>query len=170
MNDRHRLLPLIPLVAASVLLATFIRDQTSPPPELPDDPFAPTMTFDARRFVGLLNDYRAANGQGSLRLDAALTRAARQHAEWCQRTNSLGHEGENGSTFDQRAVAAGYAGRPVTENFAFLASEPGPAELLDVWQRSPGHDAGLKMPATECGIWVTPTSPSFCVWLSGSSK
>ncbi len=124
--------------------------------------------FTTAEFQQQLNAYRRASGSGSLRIDPRLTQAARKHAEWCLATGTLGHEGPDGETFVQRVNAAGYQGSAVTENFAFLASEPTAGELLQAWRSSPGHDAGLKMPATDSGVWVTPTSPSYCVWVSGS--
>lgn len=128
---------------------------------------ANSTAFNAEAFLAELNAYRSRSGTSSLVLNKQLTSAARKHAEWCLKTGTLGHEGPNGETFVDRVRDARYPGGAVTENFAFLASEPSANGLLAAWQASPGHDMGLKMPATDCGVWVTPTSPSYCVWVSG---
>ena len=91
-------------------------------------------------FTRLLNDYRASEGRGPLRQNAALTRAAQAHAEDMVRRGYFSHiapSGGNGATFSQRANAAGCALRGGAENIA--TGQRSEAEVLSAWESSSGH-------------------------------
>mgnify|MGYP003108967569 CR=1 FL=1 len=100
-----------------------------------------------------LNRARAEAGGAPLSLDTRLMQAASAHAEFMARRGLLSHEGENGSTFDQRIRAAGYEFTSAAENVAFGASDA--VEVVTLWMNSPPHRANiLKAEFTNAGIGI----------------
>jgi uncharacterized protein YkwD len=104
-----------------------------------------------RTLLCMTNVYRVANGREPLTEDPALFRAARKHSEYQEATGQLGHDDIGDGTPTQRAEAEGFdCGGPfdcVGEN-VMRSNFPGytPAEILQGWKNSPGHDANLKEP------------------------
>ena len=88
----------------------------------------------AQRLVTLVNDYRAHQSAGPLVVDPALARLAREHSAAMARAGKLSHDG-----FAGRAERSGYA--ICVENVGW--NYPTPADQLDGWRHSPGHDRNL---------------------------
>lgn len=101
----------------------------------------------ATEFTRQLNAFRVSQGNGQMRPNAALTRAAQAHAEDMLARNYFSHRaqnGPNGVTFGQRARAAGCAMQAGAENIAW--GQKSEAEVLQGWQNSPGHRRNLLRP------------------------
>lgn len=91
-------------------------------------------------FSANLNAFRASQGLGGMRSNAALSRAAQAHAEDMARRGYFSHEspgGPNGDTFVDRAQAGGCAMRSGAENIA--DGQTSEQAVLVAWQNSPGH-------------------------------
>lgn len=91
-------------------------------------------------FAGDLNAFRASQGLGGVRSNAALARAAQAHAEDMARRGYFSHDspgGPNGDTFVERAQAGGCAMRSGAENIA--EGQTSERAVLVAWQNSPGH-------------------------------
>jgi uncharacterized protein YkwD len=96
-------------------------------------------------FLGLINDYRAANGLAPLAMSPTLTTAARNHSQDMATQNYFDHTSLNGSTFSQRIAAAGYPGGTTAENI--FAGDQTAAGAFEWWRNSPGHNANMLNPA-----------------------
>ena len=108
-----------------------------------------------------VNELRAAGtdcgSQGSfgpaqpLAWNEALAKAAEGHSRDMGTKDYLEHVGRDGSTPAVRVDAQGYAWSMVAENIA--GGQPGIAEVVDSWRRSPGHCANLMKPGLkEIGV------------------
>jgi uncharacterized protein YkwD len=94
------------------------------------------------------DDYAAAE---PLTLDAALGRAAAEHASDMARRGELTHRGSDGSTSGERITRAGYAWRAAGENVA--AGQRDADAVVAAWLASPGHCATLMGPYfTQMGV------------------
>lgn len=111
---------------------------TTPPP-----PPAPPAGND---LLSLHNAERQRRGVPPLSADPRLTAAATLHARWMAEHLLYRHDGEGGSRPEDRARAAGYAGRAVAENVA-LSLSPDAAGAWLTWQNSPKHLANATDPA-----------------------
>lgn len=98
-------------------------DQTGAAPN-PDD------------LVSLHNAIRIDNQLGLLTPNSALDVAAQEHAEWMAANDVMSHTGENGSTYQERADAAGFVGG-VGENVA--VGQDSPSRVMPQWMGSPPH-------------------------------
>lgn len=103
----------------------------------PTPPAAPTTSAPIEAsFTEMLNGQRADNGRGSLVPDARLARAAAAHARDMVARDYFSHVGANGSSFVDRARAAGY-GCAAAENIA--VGQRSEQEVLSEWMNSTGH-------------------------------
>lgn len=85
----------------------------------------------------LINDARSAAGTGLrlLVLDAELTAAAQNHAQYMVDADAFGHGGQGGSTPGQRGTLAGYQWTRYGENVAFMGGpDAGTLDENDVRQ------------------------------------
>lgn len=101
-----------------------------------------------------------------LTANAALERAARQHAQDMAAHSLLGHEGADESVPAERVTRAGYTWASVAENVAGGQTTAG--EVVDVWLASPGHCANLMNPRySETGVAraVNPDSQHVVYWV-----
>jgi uncharacterized protein YkwD len=99
----------------------------------------------------LINAERAAVGLPPLLEHAALTQAARRHAEDMSAHAIRGHIGSDGSTPEQRMREEGYTGTPWTEASNF--NRPTPQEIVAGWMSSSLHrDIVLDRTSTEIGV------------------
>ncbi|MEN9938119.1 MAG: hypothetical protein RLZZ387_4698 [Chloroflexota bacterium] len=99
----------------------------------------------------LINVERAAVALPPLLEHAALTQAARRHAEDMAVHTLRGHIGSDRSTPEQRMREEGYTGIPWTEASNF--NYPTPQEIVGGWMRSPLHrDIVLDRTSTEIGV------------------
>lgn len=99
--------------------------------------------------LALINQYRAANGAGSLTLSTCLTEAAQTHSEWMKETGNFSHTGKGGSSHQARCSDAGCTCS--AENI--YSGGMAPDDAFKAWKNSPGHNANMLNPAfTEIGI------------------
>jgi uncharacterized protein YkwD len=122
--------------------ATPTRDRT------PAAPAAPAGDSREEQVLSLVNQERAAAGCGALRVNDALTTAARSHSRDQAETNTMSHTGSDGSSPSERARRAGYNGSGVGENVAFGYATP--AAVMEGWMNSPGHRQNI----LNCGYRV----------------
>ncbi len=127
-----RLSPLRRIGLLCLLLVTpvFARAQT------------PTLDGEEQTVLKLINDYRAQNGLGALRVSVALTRAADWMSADMAAKNYFNHTDSQGRDPFVRMTAfgynyAGYRG----ENIAAGYSDAG--RTFDLWRNSPGHNAAM---------------------------
>lgn len=96
---------------------------------------------DGGRQVGELgratNAVRAQHGQGPLRIDPALMRAAQKHACDIARRQTISHHDSAGRRPMQRLKMAGFRACFSAENVAM--GTPGARATVAAWQDSPGH-------------------------------
>ncbi len=99
----------------------------------------------------LTNRARIRAGCPELRPDAALGHAALEHSRDMAGNNYFAHTGSRGLSPIERAKAAGYPSRYVSENVA--AGNAGAVDTFVQWMTSPGHRANiLNCRFTEIGI------------------
>jgi len=93
-----------------------------------------------------INGYRAANGLGPLVENVYLNIAAQNHVNWMAETGQYSHTGAGGSTYTDRALAAGYGeglGVRVTENWA-RGHQMTPYEVVhEMWKPSGIHNSQM---------------------------
>jgi uncharacterized protein YkwD len=100
-----------------------------------------------------------------VRLDAVLARIAAGHSRDMARHSRMSHTGSDGTTIAERATAAGYPWRFVSENVA--AGQTTAEEVIVTWLESSGHCANLMDPAVqEMGVAVAfdPSSMAGTYW------
>jgi uncharacterized protein YkwD len=110
-----------------------------------DNPGDASQSGQAEAILQLVNVARAANNAGPLTLNTSLTTAAAQHSADQAQRDTLGHDGSNGSTPLDRALAAGYSSRCVGEN-VLLRSDLHAAAAFDQWWNSDGHRENMMNP------------------------
>ena len=101
-----------------------------------------------RALLCLVNRERARAGVPPLRLNRCLARAAAGHARDMVRQRYFAHESRDGTGFDERILATGYAPRgarwTVGENLAWGAAPAGDAAwVMAAWMHSRDHRANL---------------------------
>ncbi len=88
----------------------------------------------------LINEQRAAIGLGALRPDRRLAVAASRYSDEMVRDGFFSHVSPSGSTFVQRARAAGVRGSTLGETIAWGQGELAtPASIVASWMASPPH-------------------------------
>lgn len=93
-----------------------------------------------------INGYRAANGLAPLVENQSLNIAAQNHVNWMAETGEFGHIGADGSTYTDRALAAGYGGGlsvRVTENWARGHGLTASGAVYDMWAPSGIHNSQM---------------------------
>jgi LysM repeat protein len=93
-----------------------------------------------------INAYRAANGLGPLAENVYLDIAAQNHVNWMAATGTYSHTGEGGSTYTDRALAAGYGegqGVRVTENWARGHQMTANEVVYEMWMPSGIHNSQM---------------------------
>jgi uncharacterized protein YkwD len=115
----------------------------------------------ARAVECLVNEQRAAAGLRALRQDRRLARAARRYSSAMVRERFFDHVSPQGSTLDQRARAAGYAGAALGETIGWGAGDLAtPEAIVAAWMASPPHHAVLLAPQfRRIGLGVATGSP-----------
>ena len=69
--------------------------------------------------------------------------------------NYFSHTSLDGTTFDQRIIAAGYTNfRALGENIAYAYGAPNAAVVFDMWKNSPGHYANMIGDFNNAGLGV----------------
>jgi uncharacterized protein YkwD len=124
--------------------------EKAPKGALADRDFSQT-ALDVEKARSLINGYRASKGLKPLRLNPALTDAAKAHSRDLAKWDRISHYGSDGSNPWDRVKRAGYNAKVAAENVG-----TGQATLEEVfkgWQDSPGHNKNLLLgDATEMGI------------------
>lgn len=83
--------------------------------------------------------------------NAQLAAAAKRHSNDMARTDSMSHEGSDGTRFWDRAESSGYRGNARGENVA--VGYPNPEEVVRAWLESDGHCMVIMLPETnEMGV------------------
>jgi len=96
-------------------------------------------------FLVLINQYRQANGKGTLKISSALTTAAQLHSEDMAAHNYFSHTSLDGRTYVDRIRAAGYNYNTyLGENIA--AGFDTAQKVFDAWKASPGHNENMLNP------------------------
>ncbi|MFM9107489.1 MAG: CAP domain-containing protein, partial [Chloroflexota bacterium] len=102
-------------------------------------------------FLGLINEYRAQNGLGSLVIQDELGAAADFHSQDMATNDYFDHYLSDGSGPGDNIAAFGYSGDTWGENIA--AGMATASEALVAWKNSPGHNAAMLDPDySEIGI------------------
>ena len=103
--------------------------------------------LDAERARDLVNAYRKEKGLRPLKLQPALTEAARAHSRDLAKWDRISHYGSDGSNPWDRVKRAGYSARLAAENVG--TGQVTIEEVMKGWQASPGHNKNLLLPEAE---------------------
>lgn len=105
----------------------------------------PTIDAEEQGVLKLINDYRAQNGLGALRVSAALTRAADWMSADMAAKNYFNHTDSAGRDPFTRMAAFGYGYNTFKgENIA--AGYGDAARTFNLWRNSPSHNAAMLNP------------------------
>jgi uncharacterized protein YkwD len=103
--------------------------------------------LDTERARDLVNAYRKQNGLRALKLQPALTEAARAHARDLAKWDRISHFGSDGSNPWDRVKRAGYNAKLAAENVG--TGQVTVDEVFKGWQVSPGHNKNLLLADAE---------------------
>jgi uncharacterized protein YkwD len=103
--------------------------------------------LDAQRARDLVNSYRREKGLRPLKLQPALTEAARAHSHDLAKWDRISHFGSDGSNPWDRVKRAGYHARLAAENVG--TGQVTIEEVIKGWKASPGHNKNLLLPEAE---------------------
>jgi uncharacterized protein YkwD len=95
----------------------------------------------------LINAYRKEKGLKPLKLNAALTEAAKAHSRDLAKWDRISHYGSDGSNPWDRVKRAGYNAKVAAENVG--TGQTNMEEVLKGWQQSPGHNKNLLLADVE---------------------
>jgi uncharacterized protein YkwD len=97
--------------------------------------------LDAEKARELINEYRKQKGLRPLKLQPALTEAARAHSADLAKWDRISHFGSDGSNPWDRVKRAGYNAKLAAENVG--TGQASIEEVMKGWQASPGHNKNL---------------------------
>jgi uncharacterized protein YkwD len=120
--------------------------ERAPPGALAERDYSATR-LDAERARDLVNVYRKEKGLRSLKLQPALTEAARAHSRDLAKWDRISHFGSDGSNPWDRVKRAGYNARLAAENVG--TGQVTIDEVIKGWQASPGHNKNLLLADAE---------------------
>jgi len=103
--------------------------------------------LDAERARDLVNAYRKEKGLRPLKLQPALTEAARAHSRDLAKWDRISHFGSDGSNPWDRVKRVGYHARLAAENVG--TGQITIDEVMKGWQASPGHNKNLLLQDAE---------------------
>ncbi len=107
--------------------------------------------LDPEKARELINSYRKSKGLKPLRLNVALTEAAKAHSRDLAKWDRISHYGSDGSNPWDRVKRVGYSAKLAAENVG--TGQVTIDEVMKGWQASPGHNKNLLLPdAQEMGI------------------
>ena len=95
----------------------------------------------------LINAYRKTKGLKPLKLNAALTEAAKNHSRDLAKWDRISHYGSDGSNPWDRVKRAGYNAKVAAENVG--TGQVNLDEVMKGWQASAGHNKNLLLPDVE---------------------
>ncbi|MFJ6934346.1 CAP domain-containing protein [Streptomyces sp. NPDC101132] len=124
----------------------------------PAAPAATKTSTTTERVVALVNKERAKAGCRAVKINAKLTKAARNHSKDMAAHRTMSHTGSDGSNPGDRITRTGYRWRTYGENVAYGYSTP--SKVMAAWMRSPGHKANiLNCAFKEIGVGVAQPDP-----------
>src|SRR5215831_7336975 len=97
--------------------------------------------LDPNKARDLINAYRKEKGLKPLKLNAALTEAAKAHSRDLAKWDRISHYGSDGSNPWDRVKRAGYNAKVAAENVG--TGQASLDEVIKGWQASPGHNKNL---------------------------
>ncbi len=103
--------------------------------------------LDAEKARELVNAYRKEKGLRPLKLQPALTEAARAHSRDLAKWDRISHFGSDGSNPWDRVRRAGYSARLAAENVG--TGQVTVEEVINGWKASPGHNKNLLLAEAE---------------------
>lgn len=107
--------------------------------------------LDPEKARDVINGYRKQNGLKPLRLNTALTEAAKAHSRDLAKWDRISHFGSDGSNPWDRVKRAGFNAKVAAENVG--TGQVSIEEVLKGWQTSPGHNKNLLLAeADQMGI------------------
>ena len=107
--------------------------------------------LDPDRARDLINAYRKEKGLKPLKLNTALTEAAKNHSRDLAKWDRISHYGSDGSNPWDRVKRVGYNAKVTAENVG--TGQVTVDEVMKGWQNSPGHNKNLLLgDATHMGI------------------
>jgi uncharacterized protein YkwD len=117
---------------------------------LADRDYAQTR-LDPNAARDLVNAYRKQHGLKPLKLNAALTEAAKMHCRDLAKWDRISHYGSDGSNPWDRVKRAGYNPKVAAENVG--TGQATIEEVIKGWETSPGHNKNLLLAeADQMGI------------------
>lgn len=124
--------------------------EKAPAGALSDRDYSAT-ALDPDKARDLINQYRSENGLKPLRLNTALTEAAKDHSRDLAKWDRISHYGSDGSNPWDRVKRTGYKPRLAAENVG--TGQVSFDEVLRGWKDSPGHNKNLLLgDAREMGL------------------
>jgi uncharacterized protein YkwD len=120
--------------------------ERAPPGALAERDYTATR-LDAERARDLVNAYRKEKGLRPLKLQPALTEAARAHSRDLAKWDRISHFGSDGSNPWDRVKRAGYHARLAAENVG--TGQITIDEVMKGWKASPGHNKNLLLADAE---------------------
>ncbi len=107
--------------------------------------------LDPERARDLINAYRKEKGLKPLKLNTALTEAAKNHSRDLAKWDRISHYGSDGSNPWDRVKRVGYNAKVTAENVG--TGQVTIDEVMKGWQNSPGHNKNLLLTdASDMGI------------------
>ena len=120
--------------------------EKAPAGALADRDFSSTR-LDAERARDVVNAYRKEKGLRPLRLQPALTEAARAHSQDLAKWDRISHFGSDGSNPWDRVKRVGYHAKLAAENVG--TGQASFDEVMKGWRASPGHNKNLLLADAE---------------------
>ena len=165
---------MLPKRALRVVLTTFLLFggaaalASEPAAAVTDNQGTPVLDSEEKAFVTLINNYRAANGLGTLKVSLKLTQAAAWMSEDLSKrpASGFGHIDSLLRTPTERMKALGYDYNTYTgENIAAGTKSNSGAVAFEQWRTSPGHDANMRNPNyTTMGVARVYRTGSYYGW------
>jgi uncharacterized protein YkwD len=103
--------------------------------------------LDPEKARELINAYRKANGLKPLKVNTALTEAAKAHSRDLAKWDRISHFGSDGSNPWDRVKRVGYNAKLAAENVG--TGQTTIDEVMKGWQASPGHNKNLLLADAE---------------------
>jgi uncharacterized protein YkwD len=103
--------------------------------------------LDPDKARDMINAYRKEKGLKPLKLNAALTEAAKAHSRDLAKWDRISHYGSDGSNPWDRVKRAGYNAKVAAENVG--TGQASLDEVIKGWQQSPGHNKNLLLADVE---------------------
>ena len=124
--------------------------EKAPSGALADRDYSSTQ-LDPDKARDLINAYRKEKGLKPLKLNAALTEAAKAHSRDLAKWDRISHYGSDGSNPWDRVKRTGFKARLAAENVG--TGQVDFQEVMRGWKESPGHNKNLLLSdATHMGI------------------